>query len=340
MSGTPPVLDIDRLRIEVKTNGEFLPLVQDVSFQIARGETLGMVGESGSGKTVTGQAVMRLLPEPPFRITARQLSLNGRDVLAASPRDLRSWRGRDVGMIFQDPMTALNPVFTIGDQIAEALLVHGMATRREARRRTVELLASVGVPAPERRVDAYPHQFSGGMRQRAVIAMAIACGPKLLIADEPTTALDVTVQAQIFALLADIQQRTSTAMLLISHDLAAIARVAHRTVVMYGGRKMEEAPTHRLIETPRHPYTQALLRCAPHLGAGQDGADLPELPGTVPPAADLARPGCPFASRCPAVMPRCRETMPPVMTVAPAHGVACWLMEAGVEQDQAYAGLA
>ncbi|MGH7070425.1 MAG: ABC transporter ATP-binding protein, partial [Acetobacteraceae bacterium] len=286
-----PALEVRGLHVEVRSGREMLSVVRDVSFTIRRGETLGVVGESGSGKTVTAQAIMRLLPSPPFHQAADQMALDGNDLLSASEAELRHWRGRELAMIFQDPMTALNPVFTIGDQIAEALLCHGMAGKAEARRRAVALLASVGVPEPELRALAYPFEFSGGMRQRAVIATAIACGPKLLIADEPTTALDVTVQAQIFALLGDIQRRTATAILLISHDLATISRIADRIMVMYGGRIMEQAPARSLVRSPRHPYTQALLRSAPHLAAGAPPRELPELPGTAPSAAELARLG-------------------------------------------------
>lgn len=342
-AGAPIVLEVRDLEVAVRVGRGILPIVRGVSFTIARGETLGVVGESGSGKTVTAQSIMRLLPVPPFRLTAGRLALDGRDVLAASPAELRQWRGRDMAMVFQDPMTALNPLFTIGDQIAEALLCHGLAGRAEAYRRAVALLKSVGVPDPALRAGSYPFQFSGGMRQRAVIATAIACGPKLLIADEPTTALDVTVQAQIFDLLASIQRETKTAILLISHDLATISRIADRTMVMYGGRKMEEAPTRRLVRAPRHPYTQALLRCAPHLRSGAESlAELPELPGTAPSGAELARLGCPFVTRCPHAMPRCRAEMPPSVIVEDGHEVACWLAVGGdaVPAEGARAGAA
>jgi oligopeptide/dipeptide ABC transporter ATP-binding protein len=294
--------------------------VIDVGFSVAKGETLCLVGESGSGKSLTALSIMRLI-QSPGRIASGQILFQGRDLLALSEREMEQVRGAEIGLIFQEPMTALNPVFTIGNQIEETLRIHGRATRADARQKAIELLASVSVPEPERRVREYPHQLSGGLRQRALIALALACGPALLIADEPTTALDVTIQAQILDLLRDLQKRLGLALLLITHDLGIVAEMADRVAVMYAGRIVEQAPVERLFAAPKHPYTQGLMASLPGV---QPGARLKAIQGTVPALGHLPT-GCAFAPRCPDRFEPCAAAPPGATEFVAGRSVKCYL---------------
>ncbi len=310
--------------------------VDGVSFELYPGETLGIVGESGCGKTVTSLSILRLIPEPPGHIRPGGLiDFEGRNLLTLSPKELRAIRGNQIAMIFQEPMTSLNPVFTVGDQIAEAAVVHQGLSRRAARARAIEMLKLVGIPDPEERVDHYPHQLSGGMRQRVMIAMALVCHPKLLIADEPTTALDVTIQAQILELLDRLQTELGMAVMLITHDLGIVAGTADRVVVMYAGQVVEQAPTAELFAHPRHPYTEGLLASVPRLDAPPSAGEgavrrrLPSIPGQVP-AATAWPAGCRFHPRCPHAWTRCAEEEPPLLDAGAGepgiHTVRCWLL--------------
>ena len=285
------------------------PAVIDVSFHVKAGETLCLVGESGSGKSVTALSILRLVQRP-GRIAGGKIVFKGRDLLTLDEREMQKVRGAEIALIFQEPMTALNPVFTIGNQIEETLMVHGIARGRAARDRAIELLEAVSIPDPQRRVRDYPHQLSGGLRQRALIALALSCGPALVIADEPTTALDVTIQAQILDLLRDLKKRLGLALLLITHDLGVVAEMADRVAVMYAGRIVEEAPVRELFRDPRHPYTRGLLGSMP---GGARGSKLQAIHGTVPPIGQLP-PGCAFAPRCPSRFEPC-DVAPPGMTV-------------------------
>jgi peptide/nickel transport system ATP-binding protein len=317
------LLEIEDLQTHFRTPDGINRAVDGLSLTIQAGQTLALVGESGCGKSVTAMSVLRLIPEPPGRIAGR-IAFDGRDLLALTRAEMRHIRGNDISMIFQEPMTSLNPVLTVGRQIREPLRLHQGLDRAGAEQRAVEMLALVGIPEPERRVDAYPHQLSGGMRQRVMIAMALACNPKLLIADEPTTALDVTVQAQILDLMRDLKRRAGAAIMLITHDLGVVAEVAEHVVVMYAGRKVEEAPARRLFGSPRHPYTQGLLGAVPKLGSSLAGhaTRLEEIPGLVP---SLKRriDGCVFAGRCPRVTDVCRKAAPALQDKAAGHWVAC-----------------
>jgi peptide/nickel transport system ATP-binding protein len=318
------LLEIDDLKTSFATPEGVLRAVDGISFQIDTGEVLAVVGESGCGKSVTAMSVLGLAPRPPAIVSGR-IIFEGRDLLSLPETEMGKIRGNLISMIFQEPMTSLNPVITVGDQIAEAFELHQGLSRRRAAERAIEMMTLVSISAPERRLREYPHQLSGGMRQRVMIAMAIACGPKLLIADEPTTALDVTVQAQILDLMRDLKARLGSAVLLITHDLGVVAEMAQRVIVMYAGRKVEEASVRDLFADPRHPYTQGLLAAAPRLGSSfaENGhGRLIEIPGLVP---DPRRPliGCPFAPRCPKVSALCRETAPAVQVKSPGHLVAC-----------------
>jgi oligopeptide/dipeptide ABC transporter ATP-binding protein len=310
-----PLLSVEGLGVAMGG----VPVLEDVSFAIAPGETLGLVGESGCGKSVTALSIMRLLPEPPARIASGRIVFDGTDLLDLDAERLRSIRGDRIAMIFQEPMTSLNPVFTIGDQIGESLIVHRGASRAAARAEAARLLDLVGIPAAASRLDRYPHELSGGQRQRAMIAIALACKPRLLIADEPTTALDVTVQAQILDLIARLRRELGMAVLLITHDLGVVAEFCDRVAVMYAGRIVEEAPATALFAAPGHRYTEALMRSMP--AANAPGRDLPSIPGSVPPPAARGA-GCVFAPRCGFATPRCRAELPPLG--APPHRLRCW----------------
>ncbi|HYZ31523.1 MAG TPA: ABC transporter ATP-binding protein [Crenalkalicoccus sp.] len=317
------LLEIENLQTHFRTPDGVNRAVDGLSFQVEAGETLAVVGESGCGKSVTAMSVLRLIPEPPGRM-AGSIRFEGRDLLKLSDREMRHIRGNEISMIFQEPMTSLNPVLTVGRQIGETLRLHQGLSAREAEARAVEMLTLVGIPEPARRVREYPHQLSGGMRQRVMIAIALACNPKLLIADEPTTALDVTIQAQILDLMRDLKHRVGAAIILITHDLGVVAEVAERVVVMYAGRKVEEAPVGPLFRTPRHPYTQGLLGSVPRLGTSLTGEEtrLQEIPGLVP-SLKQKIPGCVFASRCPHATDLCRQVAPALEAKAPGHFAAC-----------------
>jgi peptide/nickel transport system ATP-binding protein len=299
--------------------------VDGVDLHIDKGETLGVVGESGCGKTVTALSVMKLIPMPPGRIVEGQMLYGGRDLVTLPPAQMRKVRGKEISMVFQEPMTSLNPVFTIGEQIAEAIRLHEGLGRRAAMDKTVEMLKLVHMANPERRVKEYPHQLSGGMRQRVMIAMALSCSPKLLIADEPTTALDVTIQAQILDLLNELKAKLGMAVMLITHDMGVIAETAQRVMVMYAGKVVEEAPVKELFKEPLHPYTQGLLRSIPRIDlAATQKQRLEAIPGVVPSLLDLPA-GCRFAPRCQFVKPMYTEKEPALKEVRPGHKVACWL---------------
>jgi peptide/nickel transport system ATP-binding protein len=317
------LLEIDNLQTHFRTPDGINRAVDGLSIKIEAGQTLAIVGESGCGKSVTAMSVLRLIPEPPGKIAGR-IAFNGRDLLKLSDAEMRDIRGNEISMIFQEPMSSLNPVLTVGRQIREPLRLHQGLDRTRAEQRAVEMLALVGIPEPERRVNEYAHQMSGGMRQRVMIAMALACNPKLLIADEPTTALDVTVQAQILDLMRELKQRVGAAIMLITHDLGVVAEVAEHVVVMYAGRKVEEAPARQLFARPRHPYTQGLLGAVPKLGSSLTGDEqrLAEIPGLVPSVKNRIQ-GCVFASRCPRATDICRQAAPRLQDKAPGHWVAC-----------------
>ena len=317
------LLEVERLQTHFRTPDGVLRAVDGLSFSIKAGETLAIVGESGCGKSVTAMSILRLIPEPPGKI-AGSIRFDGRDLLSLSQRELRDIRGNEISMIFQEPMTSLNPVLTVGRQIGETLRLHQGLGRQEAEARAIEMLNLVGIPEPRRRVKEYPHQLSGGMRQRVMIAIALACNPKLLIADEPTTALDVTIQAQILDLMRDLKRRVGAAIMLITHDLGVVAEVAEHVVVMYAGRKVEEAPVAALFGSPRHPYTQGLLGAVPKLGSSLSGTQtkLSEIPGLVPSLKQRLK-GCVFASRCPRVTDVCRAVAPALEEKAPGHVAAC-----------------
>src|ERR1700710_1130680 len=304
------LLEVQNLQTHFGTPDGVVRAVEGLSFHIDAGETLAIVGESGCGKSVTSMSILRLIQEPPGRIRGA-IRFNGRDLLALPEAEMRKLRGGDIAMIFQEPMTSLNPVLTIGRQIGETVRLHEGLNAREAEARAVDMLTLVGIPAPGRRVREYPHQLSGGMRQRVMIAMALACNPKLLIADEPTTALDVTIQAQILQLMLDLKRRVGAAIILITHDLGVVAEIAERVMVMYAGRQVEEAPVAELFRSPRHPYTQGLLGAVPKLGSSLIGAArrLAEIPGQVPSLKTRIE-GCAFAGRCPMVTQLCREVAP------------------------------
>jgi len=321
---TAPLLEVEGLKTHFFTRDGVVRAVDGVSFSIQPGETLALVGESGCGKSVTSLSILRLIASPPGRTVAGAIRFNGRDLLGLSERAMRKVRGNEISMIFQEPMTSLNPVLTVGRQIAEALVLHRGLDRADASARAIEMLRLVNIPEAERRAAEYPHQMSGGMRQRVMIAMALACDPKLLIADEPTTALDVTIQAQILDLMRALKDKTGAAIMLITHDLGVVAEMAQRVVVMYAGRKVEEAAVNDLFERPRHPYTRGLIHSIPRLGAAKAvRGRLAEIPGMVP---SLREPiaGCAFAARCAYAVERCRLEDPPLEAKGEGHTVACW----------------
>src|SRR3984893_1246033 len=324
-------LDVVALRTFFFTRAGIIKAVDGVSFSVRHGETLALVGESGCGKSMTALSILRLIPNPPGRIVGGSVELDGRDLLRLDEAQMRGVRGKDISMIFQEPMTSLNPVLTIGDQIAEVLALHEGASRSAAMAKAVEMLRRVRIPEPAQRAREYPHQLSGGMRQRAMIAMALACNPKVLIADEPTTALDVTIQAQILDLILELQKQLGTAVILITHNLGVVAETAQRVIVMYAGRKVEEAEVDALFSQPLHPYTHGLLASIPRLEimAGRNSASvgrLQEISGMVPALNNLP-PGCVFAPRCTFADDRCRSQYPPYEQLRPGHWAACWHSE-------------
>jgi peptide/nickel transport system ATP-binding protein len=318
------LLEIRGLKTHFATDDGVVHAVDGVDLSIGCGETLGVVGESGCGKSVTALSVLKLIPMPPGKIVGGRILWRGRDLVPLGPGDMQKIRSKQIAIIFQEPMTALNPVYTVGDQIAEVIRLHEGLTRRAALDKAVEMLQLVHIPNPERRVRDYPHQFSGGMRQRIMIAMAISCSPALLIADEPTTALDVTIQAQILDLLAEMKSRLGMAVMLITHAMAVVAETAQRVVVMYAGKVVEVAPVGKLFSQPRHPYTQALIRSIPRIDTAAHKSRLEAIAGTVPSPLDPML-GCHFAPRCPFARGACLEAAPPLREIAAGHEVACVL---------------
>ena len=321
-----PLLSVDEIVVDFSTRAGKARVLDHVSLEVASGEILGIVGESGCGKSMTALSIMGLVPNPPGKVTSGSIRLEGRDLVGLSEAELCEIRGRDIGMIFQEPMSSLNPVFTVGEQIAESVRLHENASPKAAMARAVEMLRAVEIPEAELRAKAYPHQLSGGMRQRVMIAIALACRPRVLIADEPTTALDATVQAQIFDLLQDLQTETGTAIILITHDMGAISELADQVAVMYAGRVVEKGAVETVLSHPQHPYTRGLITCVPHLEAEPPRVrePLPEIPGVVPALTDLGK-GCAFAPRCREKIARCDEAQPPLETTDGAHLAACWV---------------
>ncbi len=321
------VLEVDNLQTHFFTTSGVIRAVDGVSYSVKAGETLGVVGESGCGKSVTSLSIMRLVATPPGRIVGGQVRFEGKNLLDLSNAEMEAIRGNDISMIFQEPMTSLNPLYTIGRQISEAIALHQGLSRRESMDKAIDMLRRVSIPEPERRAQAYPHQMSGGMRQRVMIAMALSCNPKVLIADEPTTALDVTIQAQILQLMRELQDAYGMAIVLITHDMGVVAENADRVVVMYAGRKVEEAPVADLFERPGHPYTEGLLGSIPSVdeaaAAAANRTRLSEIKGMVPSLAQLPQ-GCSFAPRCKYATDQCRTLVPPLEQHRPGHWVACW----------------
>lgn len=316
------LLEVKNLKTVFKIPSGMLKAVNDVSFVIRKGESVGLVGESGCGKSMLSLSLLRLVPSPGI-IAGGEILWEGKDLLKLSKKEMRAIRGKKIAMIFQEPMTSLNPVFTIGDQIAEAIELHEGGTKQQIRSRVLEMLQLVGIPSPEDRIDQYPHELSGGMRQRVMIAMALACKPDLLIADEPTTALDVTIQAQILELLKTLQKNLGMALLLITHDLGVVAEVAHRVFVMYAGQLVEEGTCEALFQKPQHPYTQGLLKSIPPLQKVPEGKRMETIPGSVPSLIDLPK-GCFFQDRCPKVQQKCRDHAVPFEEKLPAQKARCF----------------
>jgi peptide/nickel transport system ATP-binding protein/oligopeptide transport system ATP-binding protein len=314
------LLEVDGLTTAFQTGSGQVTAVEDISFTLDKGEILGIVGESGSGKSVTALAIMGLLPKPPAKILGGQIRFEGQDLLRLSDRSMQRLRGPGVAMVFQEPMTSLNPVFTIGDQIIETIRAHENISPRDSFTRAVEMLERVGIPSPDRRMSDYPHQLSGGQRQRVMLAIALVCRPKLLIADEPTTALDVTIQAQILDLLMDLRDEFGMAIMLITHNMGVIAETADRVMVMYAGRVVEQARVDRLFDSPQHPYTRGLLACVPTLD--QDTDRLIAIPGSLPEPARRP-PGCRYSVRCKLAIPACSDGIPPLLPLEPGHAAAC-----------------
>ncbi len=321
MSSQQPLISVRNLCIEFSTERGVIRAIDDISFDIFPGETLGMVGESGCGKSVTSLAILGLVPSPPGRIVRGSIKLDGRELVGLSESAYRKVRGSEISMIFQEPMTALNPVFRVSSQMCDVISRHKNVTRKAARALAVDMLDSVGIPSPDKRIDEYPHQMSGGMRQRVMIAMALSCGPKLLLADEPTTALDVTTQAQVMEQIVHLQEQFGTAVVLVTHDLGVVAETCSRAVVMYAGRVIEEAPIERLFAHPHHPYTSGLLKSIPQIRE-KKLKELPTIPGTVPDLLDLPA-GCRFRDRCFKVEAKCEQGDPPLVAVEDGAHVAC-----------------
>ncbi|WP_372898216.1 ABC transporter ATP-binding protein [Stieleria sp.] len=328
MVESTPLLKVEDLQVSFKTDESQVRAVRGVSFDVYPGETVGLVGESGSGKSVTNLALMGLVPKPPGRIDGGQVHYQGQDLLKLNDRQMQSIRGRRIAMIFQDPMTALNPLMTVGQQLTEMTRLHLGLGRKEAHRQAAEMLELVGISGAEKRLRDYPHQFSGGMRQRVMIAMALSCEPDLLIADEPTTALDVTIQAQILDLLRDLQQRRGTSIIMITHDLGVVAEICHRVLVMYAGRVVEKADAQTLFADPKHPYTQGLLRSLPRFDQSSD--TLEAIPGQPPDLGNLPG-GCSFRPRCPLAVDACQSRDPELMNLDGRHEVACLVAQEAVD---------
>lgn len=324
------LLEIKNLQTSFNTEGGKVRAVDDVSFTIQAGEVVGLVGESGCGKTAVSLSILQLLPTPPASIDGGQILFDGQNLLELSREKVRKIRGNEIAMIFQEPMTSLNPVYTIGNQLSESIRLHQGLSPRHARAKSIEMLKLVGIPRPEEVIDEYPHRFSGGMRQRAMIAMALSCNPKLLIADEPTTALDVTIQAQILELMRELKDRINTAILFITHDLGVIAEMADKVVVMYSGKVVEQADVKTLFREPQHPYTQGLINSRP--GIDQSSRRLRFIPGNVPNPLDMPG-GCPFYPRCPYAMDMCSREMPARKELAHGHAVRCWKHESVTGAD-------
>jgi oligopeptide/dipeptide ABC transporter ATP-binding protein len=321
------LLQVENLHTSFFTDTGVIRAVNGVAFNMGRRQILGLVGESGCGKTVTGLSILRLVSSPPGKIEQGRILFEGRDLLSLNEKEIRRIRGNRIAMIFQEPMTSLNPIFTVGFQISEVLRLHRRASKRRARETAIEMLAKVGLPDPERRIYEYPHQMSGGMRQRAMIAMALSCNPRLLIADEPTTALDVTIQAQILELINRLREETGTSIIMITHDLGVIAEIADTVAVMYAGRIAEHASCDALFDQPRHPYTLGLMKSVPKINAPlPENRLLPAIPGVVPSLVKLP-PGCSFQGRCPHVFDKCRHIDPPFFRMSDDHRVRCWLHE-------------
>lgn len=321
----PPILQIENLSTHFETARGSVKAVDGVDLRLNEGDTLGIVGESGCGKTVLALSILRLVPRPPGRIVSGRILFEGQDLLALPEEQMRRVRGKRISMIFQEPMTSLNPVFRIGDQVAETLRLHEGLSARDAHERAVEMLRLVGIPAPEQRVRDYPHQMSGGMRQRVMIAMALSCRPRLMLADEPTTALDVTIQAQILELIQGLKQEVGTSVILITHDLGVIAEAAQHAAVMYAGWVVEQGPVGTIFSTPLHPYTVGLMHSIPRIGQGHGGDGyLSVIPGTIPDLLELPS-GCKFRDRCSRAMPVCAERQPELVEKTPGHFVRCWL---------------
>lgn len=318
------LLEVNDLSISFETYGTDVQAVRGVSFELNEMETLAIVGESGSGKSVTASSIMGLIPMPPGKYVGGSILFNGEDLMQKSEKQMQNIRGKEISMIFQDPMTSINPTMMVGKQIAEGLIKHQNMSKKEARNRSLELLKLVGIPNPERRINQYPHQYSGGMRQRAMIAIALACNPKILIADEPTTALDVTIQAQILELMRDLQNKIGTAIILITHDLGVVANIASRVAVMYGGKIVETGSVDEIFYSPKHPYTWGLLGSMPKLEGRKE--ELQVIPGSPPDLADPPK-GCPFVTRCPYAMKVCKDHMPAYTSSSTTHRTACWLLD-------------
>jgi len=325
MTNNGTILSVSDLRTYFQTEDGVVKAVDGISFDLKRGETLGIVGESGSGKSVTNLSVMRLIPQPPGKVVSGEIIFDGVDLRQLPIAEMRKLRGKRIAMIFQDPMTSLNPFLKISTQLMEVTRLHLGHTKEQAREHAIKMLQMVGIPEPETRVDNYPHEFSGGMRQRVMIAMALSCEPELLIADEPTTALDVTIQAQILELIKDLKSRLGTSVILITHDLGVVAGMTDHIVVMYAGKVFEQAPTKKLFATPANPYTKGLLKSVPD-PAHEQGTELYQIPGLPPDVAHLP-PGCPFAERCERAVNICREEYPPFVQIAPDHRSLCHFAE-------------
>ena len=331
------LLSVRDLKTYFYTDDGVVPAADGVSFDLERGGTIGIVGESGSGKSVTSLSILGLIPQPPGKIVGGEILFEGVDLLKLSEAEMRKIRGNDIAMIFQEPMTSLNPVFTVGYQISETVIRHQGLSKEAAREKAIEMLRLVGIPSPEKRVDDYPHQMSGGMRQRVMIAMSLSCNPKLLIADEPTTALDVTIQAQILDLMRELRKNLGTAIMMITHDLGVIAELVEKVVVMYTGKVAEAADTHAIFKNPKHPYTMGLLASIPRLDGGEDR--LQTIPGNVPVPGHFPK-GCGFHPRCPFAEDLCEREMPPAFIVNVGHSAACWKLvdydeNASVDQREA-----